>query len=281
MRTRRFSLSLLVTTTVLTVFLSYRAQAQCIPSVVQILPIPEVITSHQGSGLGFGSGYLWATTVHPDSKVYKVDPKNGEIVGSYDQSHYTPGVSNVHSLAFDRVNRLIYNYFYPYGPFYVVDATTFGELRTFAAPGSWIHDITFDDANQILWAVRADSIGNNFIVYKLDPSDGTVLGSFTTPTNAGCPEGLTWDGNSLWITESADGYLYQIDSDQAIADGNCSNAILQKLYLATIGVPFTGRLAFDPTSLWTSKSPNAFFIGWMFVSPNQPRISKPTAKMVL
>lgn len=56
------------------------------------------------------------------------------------------------------------------------------------------------------------------IIYKLDPDDGSVVDSFSSPGND--PEGLAWDGQYLWHVDGGNAYdlgddavlyIYKID----------------------------------------------------------------------
>ncbi len=221
--------------------------------------IPVQVEAGLQGGIERGGNYFWVATQTPDAKVCKIDSSSGEIVDSYNQNHHTPGVSNVASLAYDKNNHHIYNYVFPYGPIYLVDANTLIEIpgSSFNAPASWIHDIAFDSDNNVLWAIAGDAISSNFRIYKINPSDGSVLGSFTAPANTASPWGITWDGAQLWICD-ADDYLYRVDPDQALIDGNCNNAITRSIYLPDLSIP-SGRLAWDGTNIWTLDTQNKIF----------------------
>ena len=226
-------------------------QQACTPCVIETVPIPDTILPNCEDGLGHDGTNLWipVTRLAPEVRVYEIHPSSGNILRSYLQNHYNPASSNVIGLAYDSINNLIYNQVYPYGPIYAVDASTLIEVpgSEIPVPASWIHDITFDSFNQILWAIK-----DYGTIYQIDPFDGSVLGSFTSPGTTG----VTWDGNYLWVTGA--GFLYQIDSDQALADGNCAKAIVQQIYLQGIGAP-AGRLAWDGRFLWTQSSAQGLF----------------------
>ena len=233
------------------------------PFIIKKISIPKILIPYLENGIMHDGTNLWIPVVSsaPDVKVYEIDPINGNILRSYLQNHYLKGVSNVKSLAYDRVNGLIYNYIYPTGPIYAVNAISLNEIRnsTIRVPAPWIHDIAFDSENQILWAVTGDQINSRYIVYKIKPSDGSILGSFTSPTNTHSPFGLTWDGRFLWISEYSDKHLYQIDPDRAIAEGKSNNAVIQKIHLPEIGAPI-GWLTWDGKHIWTSDSTNIYKI---------------------
>ena len=232
----------------------------CIPGVVTTLPIASGILPYVGQGFEHDGNHLWLPTVHPDSKVYKIDPFTGSIVDSYGQDHYQPGISNVHALAFDRSRGYLYNYVYPYGPFYLVDTLTLQQIpnSSFAAPANWIHDIALDPLNQVLWVMTGDSIGSNYRIYKLNSSNGSVEGSFTSPANAANPIGLAWDGTNLWVSESSSQSLYRVNPGQALIDGNCDNSVLSLYRLPEMNLP-VARLAWDGRYLWTMSTTQGLF----------------------
>jgi hypothetical protein len=58
-----------------------------------------------------------------------------------------------------------------------------------------------------LWLTDAAA---SSIIYKIDPTDGTVVDSFDVSADISYPEGLAWDGTSLWCA-STDG-LYRLDT---------------------------------------------------------------------
>lgn len=199
-------------------------------------------------GMEHDGDFIWAPepSYTTNAKVYKVDDDTGSVVSSYYQKYYTVHVSNVVGLAYDHPNSDIFNYVYPYGPIYAVDASSpYPETRKFSVPGAWLHDIAFDGT--YLWAVRGDSMTPNYNVYKLNANNGAVIKQFNSPLINGVPSapgGITFDGQNIWISSS--GYLFQIDQNKAIADGHCENAILRKY-----STPVGGRIAWDGTRLWT------------------------------
>lgn len=233
------------------------------PIIIKKISIPKNIAPYIDNGIMHDGTNLWIPVISsaPDVKVYEIDPINGNILRSYVQNHYLKGVSNVKSLAYDSTNRIIYNYIYPRGPIYAVNAITLNEIPNskIRVPAHWIHDIAFDSANQILWAVTGDQINSNYKVYKINSTNGSIYGYFTTPTNTHSPFGLTWDGNFLWISEWSDKNLYQIDSDRAIAEGKSENAIKRKIHLPDISAPI-GWLAWDGEYIWTSDSSKIYQI---------------------
>jgi len=95
---------------------------------------------------------------------------------------------------------------------YKYDVATCSIVSSFAAPSAgWLDAITglaFDGTN--LWC-HPEETG---LIYKLDPSDGTVLDSFEAPSyGTGDPNGggLAWDGSNLWHVHSEWNTLYKLD----------------------------------------------------------------------
>jgi hypothetical protein len=85
------------------------------------------------------------------------------------------------------------------------------------------------------------------IIYKLDPSDGSVISSFNSPGNF--PGGLAWDGyylwNADWISDMEKGIIYKLDS----SDGSV---------ISSFNSPISGNvptgLTWDGTYLWSVES---------------------------
>jgi hypothetical protein len=80
------------------------------------------------------------------------------------------------------------------------------------------------------------SDANHGEIMQLDPTDMTVLRSFSSP--GPMPLGLTWGRSSLWCVDGADNTVYQLDSSGNLID--------------TWSVPLTAPfgLAFDGDHLW-------------------------------
>jgi hypothetical protein len=76
--------------------------------------------------------------------------------------------------------------------------------QSFASQGASPSGLTWDGTN--LWNADFNSNTN----YKLDPSDGSLISSFTSPTGGTNASDLAWDGTNLWQA-GWDGFIYKID----------------------------------------------------------------------
>jgi streptogramin lyase len=126
----------------------------------------------------------------------------------------------------------------PYAVFSSSESLTPGDIiLQFPSPGSSPSDLAWDGAH--LWL--ADD--GTDTVYKLDPSDGTVLSSFTSP---GSPRGLVWNGTQLWHSDNGTRQLYRVDR----ATGAVLSAIDAPATHAVVRLPELGGLAWDGEHLW-------------------------------
>jgi DNA-binding beta-propeller fold protein YncE len=67
-------------------------------------------------------------------------------------------------------------------------------IRTLPTPGTKCQDVTWD--GESIWV--PDNTTRTY--YKLDPADGSVLTSFPFPPLILYSEGITFDGQNLWVT---------------------------------------------------------------------------------
>jgi sugar lactone lactonase YvrE len=168
--------------------------------------------SHAGPiGLAWDdSGYLWVSEDYSGS-ISRVDPETGTIVSSF-----TPFTD-------------------------VYAGTSFANTR--------IRDLTWDGAR--IWAAYwTDPLlvltnpGNiNMLpskVYAFDPLGGSIVASLVAPFS-GHPDGLSWDGASLWVGEES-GSIYSVDPSTGAALGSFS--------VPSLGTGNPRGLAWDGDSLW-------------------------------
>jgi DNA-binding beta-propeller fold protein YncE len=116
-------------------------------------------------------------------------------------------------------------------------------ILSFNSPGQYPFGLTWD--GEYLWTTNYD-IDEKGIIYKLDPSDGSVITSFNSPISGNVPTGLTWDGTYLWSVESffeqeEKGIIYKLDP----SDGSV---------ISSFNSPgnFPGGLAWDGYYLWNA-----------------------------
>ncbi|HET6278340.1 MAG TPA: hypothetical protein VFG08_06125 [Candidatus Polarisedimenticolia bacterium] len=151
-------------------------------------------------GLAWDGTHLW----HADSNgdiYYKIDPSNGSVVSSFASPGGFPTGLTVHggglwgadvgclnSACADNI--------------YLTD--TLGALQdTFAPPAAFPTGLASDGLN--IW----HSDNNSDLIYKIDPSDFSVLDSFPAPGTFS--NDLAWDGRFLWVAEAQGERLYKLD----------------------------------------------------------------------
>jgi hypothetical protein len=93
---------------------------------------------------------------------------------------------------------------------YRVDPSTGANSRALEWPESRPRGITWDGSN--LW------VGTSSTIYRVHPTTGALLGSFSVPpgTNGGA---LTWDGTHLWMVDQAEnGSVYRLTTAGTVVD---------------------------------------------------------------
>lgn len=101
-------------------------------------------------------------------------------------------------------------------------------------------------------------------VFKLDPTTGSVVGLFDTPTpsgvDAGC-KGITWDGSYLYVMGWAASEIYKMDRN---------GTLLETIPLDNGG---GGGLAWDGEHFWTpggkgilKYTPQGQMVGWIYAA---------------
>ncbi|MEO2006267.1 MAG: hypothetical protein ABGY41_19470 [Candidatus Poribacteria bacterium] len=212
--------------------------------------------SHRANGIAAHGDRLWIPDISDAAKqaeVYAFDMATGEPQASYSQSHFRAFVSNVLGVAVDPNREWLWGNVYPGGLLYAVDidlnsATYLEEVNQLQTRLRWVHDLAWYDGN--LYAAECD--GSTHLIHRVDPASGESTASFTTPANARCVVGITFDEvGHLWVTEGSDGRLYQVDLDQAVLSGSASGeAIISWWELPGIGA---GRLAWHGGQFWTTQ----------------------------
>lgn len=112
-------------------------------------------------------------------------------------------------------------------------AVTGDTVFSIPAPAKHPQGLTFDGT--CFWNVDRKTD----LVYKVKPSDGTVLDSFPAPGYN--PRGLAWDGRCLWLVDAEENLIFGIDPRTRIVE-------------KTISSPATRPygLTFDGKYLWVA-----------------------------
>lgn len=76
------------------------------------------------------------------------------------------------------------------------------------APGASPYGLAW--AEGFIW-VSDNNMGGTALIYKLDPATGQILDSFPCPDGGGSPNGITHDGENLWIAVNSTDTIYQVD----------------------------------------------------------------------
>jgi len=149
------------------------------------------------SGLTWDGQYLWLGDWWAD-KIYKLSPLDGSIITSFS----VPG-SSCNGLAWD--GQYLWVSDSSEQKIYKI-STTGLPLTSFSAPGGssgWARGSVWD--GQYLWHVDHHMKK----IYKLNPSDGSVIKSFSAPGDG--PAGLAWDGQYLWHSDCNSNMIYKIE----------------------------------------------------------------------
>ena len=145
-------------------------------------------------GLDHDGTNLWGDTDNP-YMIYKADPADGTVLDDFVSPHGTDATNGV---VWDGTALWQTAFF---RDILRVDPVTGAEIGSIPSPGeSWARDMAWVQGE--LWVV--DSNGDALdAIYRLDPADGTVLGSFQ-PTGGTLffMYGLAHDGSSFWLSDT-------------------------------------------------------------------------------
>jgi len=76
-------------------------------------------------------------------------------------------------------------------------------LGTYSAPDTLVTDFAWSPSDNMMWAHAGGT--NGLKIYKINPTNGTVLRSFNSPATD-YPTGLTWDGTLLYPVDRRAAY---------------------------------------------------------------------------
>jgi len=173
----------------------------------------DVVTSFPSSfpspdGLTWDGEYLWATDCGT-SRIDRVDPADGRVVGSVDVT----GI-NSDELSWDGTAMWMSDHTATEMPgmgapppaLYRVDLRTKQVLAKMDPPGPSLYPMGLGWTGTTLWNV--DPWDRK--IFEIDPATGEAKRSIPSPANGSC--GLTFDGACLWLTDAAtNGLVYHID----------------------------------------------------------------------
>lgn len=179
-------------------------------SVLHDVEIGSTVTSAT-SGVAWDGTNLWVS--RENGLVEKVDPADGTVLDSWSAGAGFGG------LAWDGTNLWGVESF---GGILRLDPSDGTILQTLSPNWSgewaetwpWLHGTAWD--GQHLWV--ADTNFTSHRIYKIDPSDGTIVDSFLLPwdVNVIWPLGLVWDGASMWCSEYLTYAIHKLDSGMQV-----------------------------------------------------------------
>ncbi len=200
------------------------------------------------SDLAWVDGVLYQEIYNPieDRNIYRMDPETGDVLGVVPYAGESP-----HGLAYDGYNLWQGDYpndvLYKLNPISGAVRDSFpapggaeGQHLGIGWDGEWLY-IADTHGPEKIWKVDTlgvvhgqiptpgDSpfglawgagfiwVSNNMLggapatIYKLDPETGEVLDSFPCPDGGGAPNGITHDGDNLWIAVNTNDMIYKVD----------------------------------------------------------------------
>jgi len=140
-----------------------------------------------------------------DLHVYLLDWRDGGVIKQFPTTtHHSSGIT------WDGEALWVASTFPPIELFrYAPDGTELARLPTpGASEKSGAHGLEWIDGK--LWVTVPPSA----TTYQLDPADGRILRQFPAPGNR--PHGLAWDGQILWVAETAQRTITGYDLDGTV-----------------------------------------------------------------
>jgi len=161
-----------------------------------------VVSIDYPRGMTWDGEYLWISSYY-GMTIYKVNPNDGSIVHSIPSLLDTTG-----GLAWD--GEALWTGGFGSPNIFRLSPSDGAILHTIPAPDTVTRGLTWD--GEFLWVCESNSDIDD--IYKINPSDGTIILSFV-PSGL-TPDwyilGLAWDGQYLWNNEKTVGnVINQID----------------------------------------------------------------------
>jgi hypothetical protein len=116
--------------------------------------------------------------------------------------------------------------------------------------GVFIRALEWIDSHLWVFGDQETGAGTDFRVWKVDPSDGSIVDSFDANV-IGFPGGMTYDGTWLWIADTDDDLLY------AFSIGGTSGVLFGQLF-TRLPTFFTGQITGGIQGGFTS----GWALGW-------------------
>jgi outer membrane protein assembly factor BamB len=172
-------------------------------TVLATLPAPA---STWAFGLDHDGATLWGDLDEPEM-VYQMDDSTGAVLDSFASPHFAPnGVVSDGAMIWHS----------GFGTdLTLMDPVASTVFRTIPAPGHQApRGLELFDGS--LWVVDGNTNPDDAI-YRLDPSDGTVLGSYL-PVDAtfGLIYGLAHDGTRFWLTDLDTAQIHIIEIEETL-----------------------------------------------------------------
>jgi streptogramin lyase len=153
-------------------------------------------------GLTYDGQYLWQTDLTNDA-IIKMDATTGAVIEQYPAPGDNPQALG---LGWDGSELWLAD---SRGPEKIWEMDTMcNPIQFFAAPGASPYGLAWGAG--YIW-VSDNNIGGGAFIYKIEPSDGTIVASFLCPDNGGSPNGIAHDGEHLWIAVNTTDLIYQVD----------------------------------------------------------------------
>lgn len=162
---------------------------------VSSIPLPGTYPT----GLAWDGSHLWHADGNAET-IYQLDPTTGNILYSFSSPGGFPtGLTWDGSRLWNSDTNCSFDYCTPDRVHKLTPGG--GMIATYASIGPYPTGLAYDGRD--LW--HSDNIRDT--IYRLDPTDLSVLDSFPSPGSY--PNDLAWDGRYLWVVDNGTDQLYK------------------------------------------------------------------------